>query len=273
MDEAAMRVRPPAVAGQFYPGEASALAEAVRQCLTLAATAGRVPKAIIVPHAGYKYSGPVAGSAYTLLYPGRGILTRVVLAGPSHRVAFRGVAVPSHSSFSTPLGTVPVDREAVDRLLTLPQVSAIDEAHACEHSLEVHLPFLQITLAAFTLVPLVAGDASAAEVAEVFDALWGGPETLLVVSSDLSHYHDSETARRLDARTSAAIESLRGEDISDTDACGAVPVSGLLRVARCRGLRARVLDLRNSGDTAGPPDRVVGYGAYAFDENDGCGPE
>jgi MEMO1 family protein len=260
-----MRVRPPAVAGQFYPRQARALDAAVRECLPLPATAGSVPKAIIVPHAGYEYSGPVAGTAYALLHPGRGILTRVVLAGPSHRVAFHGLAVPSHASFSTPLGTVPIDREAVDRLLLLPQVSVMDEAHAGEHSLEVHLPFLQVTLAAFTLVPIVTGDASAADVSEVLDALWGGPATLVVVSSDLSHYHDSETARRLDARTSAAIESLRGEDITETDACGAVPVRGLLRVARRRGLRARVLDVRNSGDTAGPPDHVVGYGAYAFD--------
>jgi MEMO1 family protein len=260
-----MRVRLPAVAGQFYPREARALDAAVRECLPVPASAGRVPKAIIVPHAGYEYSGPVAGSAYALLHPGRGALTRVVLAGPSHRVAFHGLAVPSHASFSTPLGTVPIDREAVDRLLALPQVSVMDEAHAGEHSLEVHLPFLQVTLAAFTLVPIVTGDASAAEVGEVLDALWGGPETLVVVSSDLSHYHDSETARRLDARTSAAVESLRGEDITETDACGAVPVRGLLRVARRRGLRARVLDVRNSGDTGGPRDHVVGYGAYAFD--------
>jgi AmmeMemoRadiSam system protein B len=260
-----MRVRPPAVAGQFYPREARALDAAVRECLPVPSPAGRVPKAIIVPHAGYEYSGRVAGSAYALLHPGRGILTRVVLAGPSHRVAFHGLAVPSHASFSTPLGNVPIDREAVDWLLALPQVSVMDEAHAGEHSLEVHLPFLQVTLAAFTLVPIVTGDASAAEVGDVLDALWGGTETLVVVSSDLSHYHDSETARRLDARTSAAIESLRGEDITETDACGAVPVRGLLQVARRRGLPARVLDVRNSGDTAGPLDYVVGYGAYAFD--------
>ena len=261
-----MRVRPPAVAGQFYPREARALDAAVRECLPLPATADRLPKAIIVPHAGYEYSGPVAGSAYTLLRPGREALTRVLLAGPSHRVAFRGVAIPSHASCSTPLGKVPIDREAVDRLLVLPQVSMMDEAHAGEHGLEVQLPFLQVSLAAFTLVPIVTGDASAAEVGEVLDAWWGGPETLVVVSSDLSHYHDSETARRLDARTSAAIESLRGEDITETDACGAVPIRGLLQVARRRGLRARVLDLRNSGDTGGPRDHVVGYGAFAFDD-------
>jgi MEMO1 family protein len=262
-----MRDRLPAVAGQFYPREASTLDAAVRECLPLPEMAsGRVPKAIIVPHAGYKYSGRVAGSAYALLHPGREALTRVVLAGPSHRVAFRGVAVPSHSSFSTPLGNVLVDREAVNRLLALPQVSVMDEVHAGEHGLEVQLPFLQVSLAAFTLVPIVTGDANAADVGEVLDALWGGPETLLVVSSDLSHYHDFETARRLDARTSAAIESLRGEDITETDACGAVPIRGLLQVARRRGLRARVLDLRNSGDTGGPRDHVVGYGAFAFDD-------
>jgi hypothetical protein len=225
-----------------------------------------VPKAIIVPHAGYEYSGPVAGTAYALVEPGRGTITRVVLAGPSHRVPLRGVAVPSHTHFSTPLGEVEIDRDAVSAILRLPQVHVMDEAHANEHSLEVHLPFLQVTLGTFRVVPLVVGDAAAVDVGEVLETLWGGPETLVVISSDLSHYHDYLTARRMDAHTSAAIEALHDHEITDTDACGCVPIRGLLWVARRLGLHARIVDLRNSGDTAGRRDQVVGYGAYAFDE-------
>ena len=194
----------------------------------------------------------------------RGTITRVVLAGPSHRVAFKGLALPSVTHFSTALGEIPIDQEAVARIRALPQVTFADAVHASEHSLEVQLPFLQVALGYFTLVPLVAGEASPAEVAEVLEQLWGGPETLIVVSSDLSHYHDYVTARRMDAATSAAIEALRGEDIGEDDACGCVAVAGLLLAAQRLGLSARTLDVRNSGDTAGPRDRVVGYGAYVL---------
>jgi hypothetical protein len=259
-----MTVRLPAVAGDFYPDDARRLQAAVRRYLPASSAAGPPPKAIIAPHAGYQYSGPVAGSAYALLAGAGGIITRVVLAGPSHRVAFRGVAVPSASHFSTPLGDVPIDLDAVARIRALPQVTVLDSAHAREHSLEVHLPFLQVALGRFTLVPLVVGEASGEDVGQVLDALWGGPETLIVVSSDLSHYHEYATARRMDAATSAAIEALRGDAIGDSDACGCVPVRGLLWVAGRRRLTARTLDLRNSGDTGGRRDQVVGYGAYAI---------
>jgi AmmeMemoRadiSam system protein B len=257
-----MRVRPPAVAGSFYPGEGRALVAAVCECLPLQLAPEPVPKAIIAPHAGYQYSGPVAGSAYARVSPARGLVSRVVLMGPSHRVAFRGLAVPSAASFATPIGEVPLDREAIARALTLPQVRQMDAAHAREHSLEVHLPFLQVTLGTFSLVPIVTGDSTEAETGEVLQRLWGGPETLIVVSSDLSHYHDYATASQMDARTSAAIEALRGEAIADEDACGCVAIRGLLWAARGRRLGARVLDVRNSGDTSARRDSVVGYGAY-----------
>jgi AmmeMemoRadiSam system protein B len=257
-------VRQPAVAGMFYPDDPRELRGLVSQYLAAAETAGGVPKAIIAPHAGYIYSGPVAASAYALLKAARGAISRVVLLGPAHRLAFSGLALPSSDFFATPLGDVPIDREAVAALKNLPQVQVLDAAHAREHSLEVHLPFLQEALGEFRLVPLVAGDASAAQVGEVLERLWGGPETLIVISSDLSHYHDYQTARRMDAVTSRAIESLRFEDLDFDAACGRVPVSGLLYVARQRGLSIRTLDLRNSGDTAGPRDQVVGYGAYAI---------
>lgn len=259
-----MSVRPPAVAGLFYPDDARELRAAVCEYLAGRPLSAATPKAIIAPHAGYRYSGPVAGSAYALVKAARGTITRVVVLGPSHRAAFMGLALSSAARFSTPLGDIPVDRQATARIRGLPQVTVLDRAHAREHSIEVHLPFLQVVLGDFGLVPLVVGAASSSDVGEVLDLLWGGPETLIVASSDLSHYHDYATAQRMDAATSAAIEALRDEDIGDDDACGRVPVSGLLRVARRLGLRARTVDLRNSGDTAGPHDQVVGYGAYAI---------
>jgi AmmeMemoRadiSam system protein B len=225
---------------------------------------GPAPKAVIVPHAGYVYSGEIAASAYAQVGTLRGEVTRVVLIGPAHRVPLRGLAASGADAFRTPLGDVPLDRETVDRVLELPQVELLEAAHAEEHSLEVQLPFLQVVLDDFSLVPLVAGEATPEEVAEVLEALWGGPETLIVISSDLSHYRDYETARSLDSATTAAIESLAPEGLGGESACGRVPIRGLLVAARQHGLRARTLDLRNSGDTAGPRDGVVGYGAYAF---------
>jgi AmmeMemoRadiSam system protein B len=257
-------IRKPAVAGRFYPSDPAELRAAVRGFLDAADVVGPAPKAIIAPHAGYVYSGPVAASAYRLLEGARDHVSRVVLLGPAHRARFDGLALHSAEAFATPLGIVPVDRAAVARIAHLPQVVVLDEAHDMEHSLEVQLPFLQEALGSFSLVPLAVGDATPAEVDEVLEALWGGPETLLVVSSDLSHYYDYDTARALDERTSRAIEGLRFEDIRGGDACGRVPITGLLSAARRRGLRAETIDLRSSGDTAGPRGQVVGYGAYVF---------
>ena len=258
------RIRQPAVAGLFYPEAPAALHALLVQMLDAAAD-GPAPKAVIAPHAGYVYSGPVAASAYARLRDATGHIRRVVLLGPSHRVGFRGLAASSAEAFVTPLGSVAIDGEAVREALALPQVQTLDEAHATEHSLEVHLPFLQEVLGEFSLVPLVVGEASPEEVAQVLDLLWGGAETLIVVSSDLSHYHDYGTARDLDARTSRAIEEGRLQDIHYEDACGRNPISGLLYAARQHGLHGRTIDLRNSGDTAGPRDQVVGYGSYVFE--------
>ena len=258
--------RAPAVAGMFYPAEREQLHTEVQTYLkTSGAHPGdQVPKAIIAPHAGYVYSGPVAASAYARLLPARDRIHRVILLGPSHRVPFRGLATSSADNFKTPLGSIALDRIAIQNLENLPQVRCFDDAHALEHSLEVHLPFLQETIDDFQLVPLVVGDARPAEVAEVLEKLWGGPETLIVISSDLSHYHDYVNAKRMDRHTSDAIEGLRAEAVHSEDACGCVPVAGLLYLARERGLHASTVDLRNSGDTAGPRDKVVGYGAYVF---------
>jgi hypothetical protein len=248
----------------FYPDDPGELHTQVLSLLAQIAPEGQVPKAIIVPHAGYVYSGPVAASAYARLRAARNTITRVVLMGPSHRVGFHGIAVSGMDAFASPLGEIPVDKEAVNRIRDLPGVSLLERAHTQEHSLEVHLPFLQEVLGGFKLVPLVAGDAEPEEVGAVLEALWGGPETLITISSDLSHYHDYRTAKKMDTATSKAIEALRFEDIGYHDACGRNPVNGLLWAARRRGLHGETIDLRNSGDTAGSRDQVVGYGAYAF---------
>lgn len=259
------KIRPPAVAGMFYPDDPDVLRAQVLHLLHAAPAAGPTPKALIVPHAGYIYSGPVAATAYARIAKARASIRRVVLLGPAHRVAFNGIATSSATAFTTPLGSVPVDRKAVQLIEPLPQVRVFDTAHAAEHSLEVQLPFLQLALDDFMLVPLVVGDATAEQVDEVLERLWGGAETLIVISSDLSHYHDYDSARRLDQATSLAIEALREQDIDFDHACGRIPVNGLLQTARHHGLRARTVDLRNSGDTAGGRDRVVGYGAYVFE--------
>ena len=262
-------IRPAAVAGTFYPGAAAELAREVAQLMAGAQRAPStqpVPKAIIAPHAGYIYSGPIAASVYALLEPARKVITRVVLLGPTHRIAVRGLALPAAEAFETPLGVVGLDRAAIAVLRKMPQIAVSEAAHAWEHSLEVHLPFLQTVLDQFTLVPLAVGRASAEEVAQVLDALWGGPETLIVVSSDLSHYLAYRDAQKTDRATAEAILALSA-DISHEQACGATPVTGLALAAREHGLRPQLVDLRNSGDTAGDKAQVVGYGAFAFYED------
>lgn len=257
-------IREPAVAGLFYPADRATLQRTVNQLLATATPRLAPPKALIVPHAGYVYSGPVAASGYALLAPVRAQVRRVVLLGPAHRVAFTGIALPSAATFRTPLGPVPIDRAAIAELQGLPGCRLHDQAHELEHSLEVHLPFLQQALDDFTLVPLVVGEAEPATVAAVLEQLWDGPQTLIVISSDLSHYHDYATAQVLDGATTQAIEALEPAHIGYGQACGRNPVNGLLEVARRRGLQATTVDLRNSGDTSGSRDSVVGYGTYAF---------
>jgi MEMO1 family protein len=267
-DSESSAVRPPAVAGQFYPADPDELRSEVNDFLAAAKTAtDKIPKAIIAPHAGYPYSGPIAASAYACLARGRGRLKRVVLLGPSHFVAFHGLAASSATIFESPLGSVPVDEEALARIRALPQVTTSDAAHRDEHSLEVQLPFLQIALADFKLVPLVVGDAAAEEVGGVLNELWGGAETCIVVSSDLSHYRNYATAQQTDRETASIIESLNRENLDGDQACGCRPIGGLLRAAKSHGLRCHTVDLRNSGDTSGSRDRVVGYGAFVFTED------
>lgn len=261
-------VRHAAVAGMFYPADPQELADDVDDLLGRANESSIDPqriKAVAVPHAGYIYSGETAGCAYALIAARRKAIGRVVLLGPTHRVAVDGLALPEAECFDTPLGVVPVDAEMVSAVRGLPQVVASRAAHAAEHSLEVQLPFLQRVLDRFTLVPLAVGRASAEEVAETLHTLWGGPETLIVISTDLSHFHRYDDAVRIDATTVADVLALRS-NIDHEHACGATPLNGLLLCARRRGLKPHLIDVRNSGDSAGDRSRVVGYGAFAFTE-------
>lgn len=262
------QIRHPAVAGMFYPADEVTLKKDIHRYLdendNTLHTLKSIPKAIVVPHAGYVYSGPIAATAYNYLIPLKHQINRVVLLGPSHQVAFKGLAVPESDTFNTPLGNIPIDQEAIQLLVDLPQVVLSDRAHRDEHSLEVQLPFLQEILDDFTLIPLVVGDAERHDVAEVINTLWGDEHTLIVISTDLSHYHEYYEAKKLDRSTSDAILYLKPDLIGYEDACGRNGLKGLITVAEQKALNVDVLDLRNSGDTAGSKDRVVGYGAYVF---------
>lgn len=260
-------IRPPAVAGLFYPGEPTALRDAISEYLAQAPTvAGPVPKALIVPHAGYMYSGVIAGAAYSQVAHQRRQIRRIVLIGPSHRVYLRGMAVPAADVFRTPLGMVPIDRELKARVLTYEQVVESDTPHASEHSLEVQLPFLQMLFDDFTLLPIALGSASPPAVAAILADVWGDEETLVLVSSDLSHYLTYEEAHAVDAETAAAI--LRNDPtLTGEQACGCIGINGLSFLARQRNARITEIARCNSGDTAGDRNRVVGYGAFALHES------
>jgi MEMO1 family protein len=264
-------VRHPAVAGQFYPADPHQLESLVESYLTGAAVPEDSPdpplvKAVIVPHAGYMFSGPVAASAYVNLAFSDVPIRRFILLGPAHFVPVDRLAISRARVFATPLGVIPIDQAARAAALELPQVEENDLAHQPEHSLEVQLPFLQVLCPDFTIVPLLVGTASPIEVAKVLDHLWNGPETRIIVSSDLSHYHDYKTARQLDQKAADAITTLDGDRLDENSACGRTAIQGLLLAARRREMTAAAVDLRNSGDTGGSRDRVVGYGAFTLVE-------
>ncbi len=280
------RNRQPAVAGMFYPSDPVELRDLVKRMISegqesaSCVRSGRFPKAVIAPHAGYAYSGAVAGSAYAAIQAGRGVIRRVVLIGPAHRVGFAGVASTTASAFDSPLGVVPVDQASIRQLDTLYFVHTLDQAHALDHALEVQLPFLIEALSnsesvesSFSIVPLLAGQIGYDHIADLYDVLWGGDETLILISSDLSHYKDYATAVRTDASTAKAIESKCAGSLSSEQACGHVAIQGMLEAASRRGLSVECVDLRNSGDTAGPKNQVVGYGAFLFwsDESSAVG--
>lgn len=268
------QVRQPAVAGAFYPGQELALSNNVTALLARARSGGNAsvisPKALIVPHAGYIYSGSTAALAYARLASARKTIRRVVLLGPVHRVPVRGLALPGVDSFATPLGNIEIDQVAVAAITPLRQVVVSPAAHALEHSLEVQLPFLQSVLDDFKLVPLAVGDVTPAEVAEVLEALWGGEETLIVISSDLSHFLPYDTAVAVDRETAQHILAL-SSSLTHDQACGGTPVNGLLLAARRHRLQPQLLGLCNSGDTTGDKGRVVGYASFTFTQESGNG--
>ena len=260
-------IRPPAVAGMFYPADPQQLAQYVRAALARAARdVPQLPEveAVVAPHAGYRYSGEIAAHAFAALAE-RGDVKRILLLGPAHTVPLRGIAAPAWDGFATPLGVVPVDTRARETIAHLPQVVIDNVPHAREHALEVELPFIQVLFPKVPVLPLVVGEATPQEVAEVIETVRAlDPDTAIIISSDLSHYEPYEQARLHDARTAQKIEALDEARIGPHDACGARPLSGLLHEARLHHWRPVLLDLRNSGDTAGDKSRVVGYGAWAF---------
>jgi len=260
-----MRTRPPVFAGTFYSDKPQELASAVKAYIAAATPPAtpKPPKAVVAPHAGYIYSGPIAGTAYAALAARGAQIERVILLGPSHRVAFSGLATSGADFFETPMGPVAVDRDAVASLVERGLAREVERAHANEHSLEVQLPFLKQLFPDARVVPLLAGDDDWNAAKRVLTELWGGDETVIVVSSDLSHYHDHATAKKIDAGTASSMETLAAGDIDHEQACGATGVNALLALAADKGLACTTLDLRNSGDTAGPRNRVVGYGAFA----------
>jgi AmmeMemoRadiSam system protein B len=260
-----MRVRPPAVAGRFYPADPERLREQVLRFLADAAPPdASLPKGLIVPHASYVFSGPVAATGYAWLISRAAAIERVVLLGTCHTPGVSGLAATSAEAFLTPLGSVPVDRAAVEQSQRYPQVQVHDAAHDRDHALEVQLPFLQVVLKSFAIVPFLVGRADAETVAEVLETLWDGDRTVIVVSSDLSHHQPYEEAHRLDRATAEAIEHLDGGALGARSACGRNAIAGLLTAAWRNDLRPRTVDLRSSGDTAGPRERVVGYGSWVF---------
>jgi AmmeMemoRadiSam system protein B len=259
-----LSVRKTAVAGQFYEADAALLQQHIHELMSAAPSNNTATaKVLIVPHAGYIYSGLTAASAYCCLQSRSDEIKRVVLFGPAHRVYLEGMAIPSVDDFTTPLGNVPLDRETIDRISQLPGVSVSDLAHQDEHSLEVQLPFLQTVLKQFSLVPVVVGNCDAVTVAAVIDALWGDADTLIVISSDLSHFLTYDDARQVDANTCNRIQE-KASTLSGEEACGARAINGLMRAEHTQALKVELLDSRNSGDTAGNRDRVVGYGAFVL---------
>jgi MEMO1 family protein len=261
-------IRPTAVAGSFYPKDTNQLNNMLNEYLALETVNTDPPKAIIAPHAGYIYSGQTAASAYSNVGKLKNKITRVVLLGPAHRVHVQGIALASNTHFATPLGNIPIDTSVLSKLESnFPYIQFLDTAHEQEHSLEVHLPFLQKVLKNFKLIPLLIGNAKPEQVATVLNELWGGDETLIVISSDLSHFLDYEAARKIDAKTTCFIENFDYKNIGSKQACGCMPIRGLLKLAHEKGMTIQTLELCNSGDTAGTKDRVVGYGAYALFDN------
>ena len=257
-------IRQPAVAGTFYPDDSVELETVIKNFIANNQKTGPVPKAIIAPHAGYIYSAPVAASVYSIFQNASNDIRKIVIFGPAHRLPFDGLAIPSVEQFATPLGTIALDTMSLKTLEDNQLAIVLDKAHEYEHCLEVQLPFLQTLFDSFTLTPVLVGHCDASRVEQALELLWGDQQTLIIISSDLSHYHSYEDAKVLDQRATLAIEQLDSDTLDANLACGSIAINGLLKVAKKHRLKAETIDVRNSGDTAGPQEQVVGYGAYAF---------
>jgi len=268
------KIRHPAVASMFYPGKPADLLNSVRKYLSDADAEQSTVKfkndensvrALIVPHAGYIYSGKIAASAYQLLQRNKYHFKRVLLLGPAHRLCLQGAAFPNEEVFETPLGSIILDKTRMKKLAAeFSWISFNEKAHAEEHSLEVQLPFLQETIADFELLPLVVGEMDSLQIAEMIQQFSTDLETLIVISTDLSHFHNYQTAYEKDALTANAIELLEPQKISSEDACGVYPLRGALVAALQNKWKIHRMGLCNSGDTTGDYGRVVGYGAWAL---------
>lgn len=266
-DKLMHKIKKPAVAGAFYPDEPDILNNMVEHLFDAITWAGSSPKAIIAPHAGYIYSGIAAACAYQCLEM-MPYIKNIILVGPSHYIAFNGVAYSDYDTFITPLGELFVNTNLIQQIAKLPATQHFNDAFSREHCLEVQFPFLQKKLNEFTIVPLLVSGANKQTVASVLEALWGDKETLVIISSDLSHYHDYLTAQQLDSETSQAIVNLDADNIKEDSACGRIAIRGLLHLAKQKKMQAKKILQINSGDTAGDKQRVVGYGAYHFFENE-----
>ncbi len=272
-----MNVRQPAVAGMFYPQDRLILEQTIKQFIAQAEQYNPPPKALIVPHAGYIYSGYTAAQAYASLQSKSATIKKIVLLGPAHTMYFKGIAYDPATYVATPLGDIEQDTGLLAKISSLPYVYSLPQAHQKEHCLEVQWPFCQVLFNQFTLLSLVVGETEPEQVAELLELVWGGDETLIIISSDLSHYLAYNEAQKEDTQTCLAISTLNFESLIHHNACGFYPLRGFLHYARQHQLCGRLVDLRNSGDTAGSKERVVGYSSYHFYQNlyfaDYCGDE
>lgn len=255
--------RKPTVAGLFYPSETDNLSKLITDLLNQKPPVS-FTKMLIVPHAAYQYIGEILAQSYLHLFSRSQQIKTVVLLTPSHHIKFNGIAITSKDCYLTPFGEVIIDSDAMMTLLNFPQVVMFDDAHIKEHSIEIHLPFLQTILPSFSLVPLIIGETNSYNILEILEKLWEQEETLIIASMNLSHYQTYNIAQELDQRTSQAIESLHWQSLQTNQICNIHLISSLLQLAHQKSLTPKTIKVCNSGDLTGIKNRVVGYGAFIF---------
>ena len=252
------------VAGMFYPGEEASLRQMVDGFIQKALSFDLRPRAIIAPHAGYIYSGSIAGTAYKTIAAVRDQIENVIIMSPAHRFYLRGIALHMADAFATPLGNIPVNIGIVKKIKQFSSVQWEERSFIQEHGLETHLPFIQRAFKpGIKIVPMIVGECQESEVAEILESVWEDPRNFVIISSDLSHFHSYADAKKLDRNTVDLIQNLDSQSLDTEFACGHYPICGLLNLARNRKLKIKALDIRSSGDTAGSKESVVGYGSFA----------